>query len=68
MTRAHEMGTKLDIRRHVSCARLDDEARQRKVRLARHLIYVQGLSVSSSRIEVLLQEESLVPTTVSPAG
>lgn len=65
MARAHEMGSKLDIRRHESWARIDDESRQRKVRLAREMIYLKGLSVTSSAVEKLLQPESLVPTKVS---
>jgi len=50
----------MEIRR--TQARCDDEDRQKKVEKACEFIYEKGYVVSSSHVEDLLKEESLVPT------
>jgi hypothetical protein len=46
-------------------ARIDDEARRRKVDLAREIVYQKNYSVDTPAVEALLREESLVPSLVS---
>lgn len=46
-------------------ARTDSDERRRKVGIARDLIYNKNMQVSSSAVEALLQDTSLVPTAVT---
>ncbi len=50
----------MELRRTQS--RRDDEERRNKVKKAREYIYEKGYVVSSSYVEDLLKETSLVPT------
>ena len=47
-------------------ARVDNEQRQRKVETARVWIFKHGKGVKSKYVEDLLQEDSSIPTRVSP--
>ena len=58
------MGTLSDLERQQNL-RVDDTHRRRKIENAQKLIYVQGKSITSKKVEGLLAEESLVPTRAS---
>ena len=64
MSRLQNLGMKLDMKQRASLARIDDDARQRKVQIARRIIYEQNYAVNSEGVEKVLKEESLVPTLV----
>jgi hypothetical protein len=55
------VGTPKDLERRTNL-RVDDRRRQRKIEKARNIIYIQGKSITSKKVEDLLAEESLVPT------
>lgn len=59
------MGTKLDMKRRERTQRTDNERRRRRVEQARALMFKQGASINSQRVQNILNEESLVPTWVS---
>jgi hypothetical protein len=59
------MGMKQDMRQRESLARVDDEARRRKVDTAREIIYRKNFAINNRAVRALLQEHSLVPTSVS---
>jgi hypothetical protein len=48
-----------------SLARVDDTGRRRRVGDAREAIYVGNSAVDGTAVEILLKEDSLVPTAVS---
>jgi hypothetical protein len=58
------MGKYLDMRRRKTLARIDDVKRRNRVEIARKIIYEKNYGISSRAVEKLLQEDSLVPTTV----
>jgi hypothetical protein len=53
-----------DMMQWVAMARIDNNARQGKIKAARRLIYEKDYIVTSAAIEGLLKDESLVPTAV----
>jgi hypothetical protein len=59
------MGTKLDMKRHERTQQIDDERWRRRVEQAWALMFKQGASINSQRVQNILNEESLVPTRVS---
>jgi hypothetical protein len=59
------MGMKRDMQQRESLARVDDEARRRKVDTAREIIYRKNFAINNRAVKTLLQEHSLVPTSVS---
>jgi hypothetical protein len=58
------MGTKEDLSRRKKL-RTDDSHRRDKVKRSLKIIYKEGLSVDTTRIEDLLKEQSWVPVSVS---
>ncbi|KZV89662.1 hypothetical protein EXIGLDRAFT_677825 [Exidia glandulosa HHB12029] len=58
-----KLGLHADMQRRQSKARIDDENRQRKVRLARDLIFKHGIAVDSTALDPLLKDQSLTPIT-----
>jgi hypothetical protein len=58
------MGMKQDMKERKSLARVDDENRRRKVELAREIIYDKNYAVDNESVQMLLQEQSLTPTSV----
>lgn len=56
---------KRDMKQRETLARVDDEGRRNKVRVAREIIYDKQYAVNSPAVERILKEESLVPTLVS---
>jgi hypothetical protein len=62
--RVHNLASQKDmLQRHLS-ARKDDEERRKKVVDARRFIYEQQYVVNALQVEMLLKNESLVPTKV----
>jgi hypothetical protein len=59
------MGMPRDMKQRETLARVDDEARRRKIHIAREIIYEKQYAVDNGNVEALLQEQSLVPTSVS---
>jgi hypothetical protein len=59
------MGMKRNMKQRETLARVDDEARRRKVATARDIIYNKNYAVNTNNVETLLMPQSLVPTTVS---
>jgi hypothetical protein len=64
LSEVHKLGTKRDIARRVTRARVDDQSRRGKVVAARRLIYQKNYPINSLAVENLLKEQSLVPTDV----
>jgi hypothetical protein len=56
------MGRKRDMKQRETLARVDDEARRRKIEIAREIIYRNNYAVDSQPVETILKDESLVPT------
>jgi len=54
-----------DMKQRETLARVDDKIRRVKVETARDIIYHKRFAVDSPAVEVLLKEQSLVPTSVS---
>ena len=65
MSRVHNLGTSRDKKERDALARIDDCDRQSKVNTARAHIYDSNLGVTSTAVEGLLKDQSLVPTSVS---
>ena len=65
MSCVHNLGTSKDARERDALARIDDNVRQNKIKSARAHIYESGLGVTSTAVEDLLKDQSLVPTSVS---
>lgn len=68
---AHKFGTPEDKQQRIDQARVDDEARQKKISKARKLIYGKfgakkdtNFGVTSAAVERILKDQSLVPTSV----
>ena len=58
------MGMRRDMAQRKTLARIDNVKRRNRVEMARKMIYEKGYVVDSRAVEVLLQEDSLVPTAV----
>jgi hypothetical protein len=58
------MGMKLDMKQRRSLARVDNDDRKRRVKLARQIIYDKKFAVNTEAVENLLKKESWVPTFV----
>lgn len=65
LSRVHNIGTVTDMKQRKTLARVDDEVKRSKVVAAREIIYEQNFAVDNIDVELLLKEESLVPTNVS---
>ena len=65
MSRIHNLGMPQDMKQREPLARVDDEIRRGKVESARNIIYNKRFAVDSPAVEILLKEQSLVPTSVS---
>ena len=65
MSRVHNLGTSRDKTERDTLARVDDCDRQSRVNTARAHIYGSNLGVTSTAVESLLKDQSLVPTSVS---
>ena len=65
MARVHNLGMPRDIKEHDTLSRTDDYVRQNKIKNARVHIYDSAFGVTSTVVEELLKDESLVPTLVS---
>jgi len=52
------------MKQRVTLARVDDNQRRSRVSAARRLIYEENRQVNCAAVEKLLEEMSLVPTTV----
>lgn len=64
MSRIHNLGMTQDMQQRHTLARIDDDARKRKIHIARDIIYRQNYSVDNEAVERLLKDQSLVPTAV----
>lgn len=58
------MGMQRDMTQRKTLARIDDANRQYHVKVAREHIYEKSNGINSKGVQNLLQETSLVPTTV----
>lgn len=58
------MGMQRDMTQRKNLARIDDANRRYNVKVAREHIYEKRNGINSKGVENLLQETSLVPTTV----
>ena len=59
-----DLGLTNDMQQRQALARVDTEERWSKIAAARRLIYQEHYVVDTPQVEVLLKEESLVPTKV----
>jgi hypothetical protein len=64
LDRAANMGMQRDMTQRKNLARIDDANRRDRVKAAREHIYEKSNGINSKGVENLLQETSLVPTTV----
>lgn len=62
--RADRLGEPLDIRQRSTLRRIESVKRRTWIETARTHIYKHNRTVTSKKVEDLLQEESLVPTNV----
>jgi hypothetical protein len=58
------MGMRQDMQQRISRARVNDNNLRDKISRARSLIYEKNYAVTSGLVDVILKEESLVPTDV----
>jgi hypothetical protein len=58
------MGMQRDMTQRKNLARIDDANRRDRVKVAREHIYKNRNGINSKGVQNLLQETSLVPTTV----
>ena len=65
MVRVPNMGMSRDLAQRVSLARVDDVDRRYRVQAARRAIYESNHPVNGAAIKRLLDQDSLVPSTVS---
>jgi len=65
LVNVHNMGKIQDMKQRETNFRIDDDDRRRKVDIARNIIYKKNYAVDHNAVETLLQEQSLVLTTVS---
>ena len=64
LDRAANMGMQRDMTQRKNLARIDDANRRDRVKVAREHIYEKSNGINSKGVQNLLQETSLVPTTV----
>jgi hypothetical protein len=64
LDRAANMGMQRDMTQRKNLARIDDANRRDRVKVAREHIYEKSNGINSKGVQNLLQENSLVPTTV----
>jgi hypothetical protein len=67
LERVRNLGMALDMKQRKTLARVDDEARRRKIDIAREIIYQKNYAVNSKAVETILKEQSLAPASVSRA-
>ena len=65
MSRVHYLGMSRDMKERDVLARVDNRVRQNKIQGARSHIYGSALGVTSTAVENLLKDQSLVPASVS---
>ena len=65
MVRVPNMGMSRDLAQRVSLARVDDVDRHFRVQAAQTAIYENNHPVNGAAIKRLLDQDSLVPSTVS---
>ena len=65
MTHVHNLGMPRDMKERDTLPRTDDHVRQNKVKNAGVYIYDSAVGVTSTAVEELLKDQSLVPTSVS---
>ena len=65
MSRVPNLGMSRDMKERDTLARVDDRVRQNKVKSACAHIYGSALGVTSTAVENLLRDQSLVPASVS---
>jgi hypothetical protein len=65
MSRIQNLGMKRDMQQRISLQRVDDDIRRSSVSSARKIIYQKNYAVDNDHVEMLLKEQSLVPTAVS---
>ena len=58
------IGSKTDTKQRIQLARVDSVNRRKMIEAARRLMFEEGISVNSERIEGILRPTSLVPTRV----
>jgi hypothetical protein len=63
LSKVHMVGTKEDLPRRKKL-RTDDSHRRDKVEQSLKIIYEEGLSVDTNRIEDILKDQSWVPVSV----
>lgn len=67
LSRVQNLGTVLDKKHRKTMARVDDDKRRRNITTAREIIYEKNYAVDNEHVEVILKEQSLVPTVVRTA-
>ena len=65
MSRIHYLGMSRDMKERGILTRVDNRVRQNKIQSARSHIYGSALGVTSTAVENLLKDQSLVPASVS---
>jgi hypothetical protein len=60
-----KMGMKFDMRRWVTCERIDNLTRRRHIEEARALIFQLGVLVDGAHVKAILNDESYIPIHVS---
>jgi hypothetical protein len=63
--RFQNLGMARDRQQRLTLARTDDHDRRSKVAEARRLIYEKNYAVNSRTLDKILQDQSLVPTSVN---
>src|SRR6202789_587719 len=58
------IGSKTDTRDRLKLVRVDSESRRNAVDSARRLLFENGVNITSNRIKIILDEESLTLTRV----
>jgi hypothetical protein len=58
------MGSHRDMVQRMSLKRVDDLNRRSHIEAAREIIYMKNYKTDSKAVEALLQQDSLIPTTV----
>jgi hypothetical protein len=65
MVRVPNMGMRRDLAQRISLTRIDDVARRARLHAARKAIYENNHPVDGVAVKKLLNQDSLVPNTVS---
>lgn len=66
LSRVQNLGKLQDMKQRVTLARIDNDVRRYDINRARELIYKNNYAVNSTHVKNILNEQSLVPTAVSP--